>query len=650
MAHERMLKGLAAPNLDHQPLCIQYPTLDVNFELKSSLIHLLPSSHGLPGEDPNKHLTEFHIVCSSMKPALVTEKQIKLRAFPFSFKDGAKEWIYYLPLGTFNIWNEMKTLFLERYFPASKVGSIKKEICGLFPLDKSMIDAASGGALVDKTPAVARSLISNMAANSQQFRVRQEVSVKGLNETNSKVEQQLAQLTSMVQPMALGQQVRPCGICQLVGHPTDARPTLQEDTNENINAMGGFPGKPRQRYDPYAITYNEGWKEHPNLRYGNQQQTIPNRPPGVTQQDKDETPTTSPKPKPTIPTYVTTPPFPIRLRKTKKDEVEQEVLETFCKVEINIPLLDAIEQVPRYAKFLKELCTNKRKLKGNAKVSMGENVSAVLQKKLPPKCKDHGTFTIPCTISNDVIERCILYLGASINVMPYSIYTSLNLGSLEETEVIIQLADRSNAYPRGVVEDVLVKVNELVFPVDFYILDMEDDSLPCSTPILLGRPFLKTARTKIDVHEGTLTREFDGEVIRFNIFEAMKYRSDVPLVSSIDILDSLSQRILDLHGEDGLDVVLREPIDLKEDDVTTELKETVATLNSGGEVFKAVSFLEFPVSHEKLQPSVKSPPKLELKPLPELLKYVYLGERETLLVIITTKLTQVQEDHLIRVL
>ena len=84
----------------------------------------------------------------------------------------------------------------------------------------------------------------------------------------------------MVQQMALGQQVRPCGICQLVGHPTDACPTLQEDTNEHVNAMGGFPGQPRQRYDPYAITYNEGWKEHPNLRYGNQQQTVPTRPPG----------------------------------------------------------------------------------------------------------------------------------------------------------------------------------------------------------------------------------------------------------------------------------------------------------------------------------------------------------------------------------
>ena len=149
--------------------------------------------------------------------------------------------------------------------------------------------------------------------------------------------------------------------------------------------------------------------------------------------------------------------------------------------------------MPHYVNFFKELCTNKRKLNNNEKVSVGENISIALQRKLPLKCKDPGTFTIPCTISNTRFERCMLDLGASINVMPYSIYNSLNLGPMEETGIIIQLADRSNAYPKGVMEDVLVQVNELVFPADFYILEMDDESSPNPTPILLGRPFLKTA-------------------------------------------------------------------------------------------------------------------------------------------------------------
>ena len=120
-------------------------------------------------------------------------------------------------------------------------------------------------------------------------------------------------------------------------------------------------------------------------------------------------------------------------------------------------------------------------------------MSAILQKKMPTKCKDPGTFTIPYTIGNTRFEQAMLNLGASINVIHYSSNASLNLGPLEETCVIIQLADRSNTYPKGVVEDVLVQVNELVFSADFYVLEMENDTSPNATPILLARAFLKTA-------------------------------------------------------------------------------------------------------------------------------------------------------------
>ena len=167
-------------------------------------------------------------------------------------------------------------------------------------------------------------------------------------------------------------------------------------------------------------------------------------------------------------------PFPSRFSKSKKEEKEKEILDTFRKVQVNIPLLDAIKQVSRYAKFLRELCTNKCKLRGDKKVRVGENVSVVLQQKLPQKCKDPVTFTILCTISKTQFKKAMLDVWESISMMVYSIYVSLNLRPLEETRVIIQLADQSNIYPRGVMEDVLVQVNELVFPADFYVLDIED--------------------------------------------------------------------------------------------------------------------------------------------------------------------------------
>ncbi|XP_052483294.1 uncharacterized protein LOC128037417 [Gossypium raimondii] len=142
--------------------------------------------------------------------------------------------------------------------------------------------------------------------------------------------------------------------------------------------------------------------------------------------------------------YVPKAPFPQRLRKEKSDDVNAEILETFRKVQVNIPLIDAIKQVPRYAKFLKELCTSKRKLIGNEKISLGKNVSAVFQKKLPTKCKDPGMFSIPCQIGDLKLDRPMLDLGASINVMPRSIYDRVQLGALKDTGLIIQLAGRKS--------------------------------------------------------------------------------------------------------------------------------------------------------------------------------------------------------------
>ncbi|KAJ9185075.1 hypothetical protein P3X46_004747, partial [Hevea brasiliensis] len=210
------------------------------------------------------------------------------------------------------------------------------------------------------------------------------------------------------------------------------------------------------------------------------------------------------------------PPFPCGLAKTKKEEQEKEILETFRKVKVNIPLLDTIKQVPRYAKFLKELCTTRRKLSTNEKIR------------------------------------------ASINVMSYSVFQTLNLGPLKETSVIIQLADHSNTYPLGVVKDVLVQVGGLIFPIDFYILDMEDNSALSSNSVLIlfGRPFLKTAKTKIDVDEGTLTMKFDGKTIKFNIFDTMKYPADDHSVFSIDVVDTFVQDVFKLSMEEELEYLM----------------------------------------------------------------------------------------------
>ena len=119
---------------------------------------------------------------------------------------------------------------------------------------------------------------------------------------------------------------------------------------------------------------------------------------------------------------------------------------------------------------------------------------------------------------------------------------------IKKTDLVIQLADRSNAYLDGVLEDVLIQVTELAFPVNFYVLDMGDGRH--DVPILVGRLFLKTSRTKIDMHVGTLTMEFDGEIIKFNIFDAMRFPVDPNYLRALDVIDELSQDVYELSHDD----------------------------------------------------------------------------------------------------
>ncbi|XP_071906718.1 uncharacterized protein [Coffea arabica] len=344
-----------------------------------------------------------------------------------------------------------------------------------------------------------------------------------------------------------------------------------------------------------------------------------------------------------------------RLEKTRKVEKEKELLDVFWKVEINIPLLDAIKQIPKYAKFLKDLCTHKRKLRGDERVAVGENVSTMLQRKLPPKCGDPGMFTIPCKIEGASIRKAMLDLGASINVMPKTIYTSLNLGPLKGTDIIIQLADRTNAYPEGLVEDVLVQVNELVFPADFYVLDMGDERALNPSPILLGRPFVSTVRTKIDVNEGTLSMEFDGKIVNFNIFDAIKYPDKTNSVYAVSVVEPLVQEIFELDGVDALAVALAKHLELgatPDVELSDELYRAVGALHSLPPISPRyeLTSLFIPETQAKLLPSIVQAPELELKPLPKHLKYAFLGNNETLPVIISAHLSQRQEDSLVRLL
>ncbi|XP_022871918.1 uncharacterized protein LOC111391016 [Olea europaea var. sylvestris] len=146
--------------------------------------------------------------------------------------------------------------------------------------------------------------------------------------------------------------------------------------------------------------------------------------------------------------------------------------------------------------------SKKRKLEEFETVKLTEECSAIIQKKLPHKLKEPSSFNIPYNIGGITFDRALCDLGASINLMPISVFKKLGLGKVNPTTLTLQLADRSITYPRGIIEYVLVKVDKFIFSVNFVVLDMEEDE---KVPLILGRPFLATGRALIDVQEGKLT-------------------------------------------------------------------------------------------------------------------------------------------------
>ncbi|RVX07778.1 Retrovirus-related Pol polyprotein from transposon 297 [Vitis vinifera] len=219
----------------------------------------------------------------------------------------------------------------------------------------------------------------------------------------------------------------------------------------------------------------------------------------------------------------TSPPFPQALHGKKGVRNAAEILEVLRQVKVNIPLLDMIKQVPTYAKFLKDLCTIKRGLTVNKKAFLTEQVSAILQCKSPLKYKDPGSPTISVMIGGKVVEKALLDLGASVNLLPYSVYKQLGLGELKPTAITLSLANRSVKIPRGVIEDVLVQVDNFYYPVDFIVLDTDPTVKEANlVPIILGRPFLATSNAIINCRNGLMQLTFGNMTLDLNIFYMSK--------------------------------------------------------------------------------------------------------------------------------
>ncbi|GJR96214.1 reverse transcriptase domain-containing protein [Tanacetum coccineum] len=192
----------------------------------------------------------------------------------------------------------------------------------------------------------------------------------------------------------------------------------------------------------------------------------------------------------------------------------EKIFQIFQDLRFDISFADALLLMPRFAPTIKSLLMNKEKLLELAKIPLNENCSAMLLKKLPEKLGDPGKFLIPCNFPGMDVCHALADLGASINLMPLSIWKKLSLPELTPTRMTLELADRSITRPKGVAEDVFVKVGSFHFPTDFVVVDFEADP---RVPLILGRSFLRTSRALIDVYEGELILRDGDERLIFHV-------------------------------------------------------------------------------------------------------------------------------------
>ncbi|GJW33469.1 reverse transcriptase domain-containing protein [Tanacetum coccineum] len=316
------------------------------------------------------------------------------------------------------------------------------------------------------------------------------------------------------------------------------------------------------------------------------------------------------------PNQQTSIPFPSRRNDERRREKANDQIEKFYEIfrdlSFEISFTDALTLMPKFASTLKTLIGNKEKLSEMARTPLNENCSAVILNKLPKKLGDPGRFLIPCEFSGINTCNALADLGASINLMPYSVWKDLSLPELTPTCMTLELADRSITEPIGIAKDVRLMVGKFQFPADFVVVDFEPDP---RVPLILGRSFLKTSRALIDVYEGEITLRVGKEAITFNLDQTSRYTANYHHMTAnrIDVIELACEEYS---------------------------KESRYFHPESGEELKVVD----------AKSKFVKPPEVELKDLPPHLEYAFLEGDDKLPVIIAKDLKDEEKAALIKVL
>ncbi|GJS68453.1 reverse transcriptase domain-containing protein [Tanacetum coccineum] len=464
---------------------------------------------------------------------------LEINAIIFEIKRSAQNWYEKEPPNSILTWEDLVTKFVNQFFPPSKTTHLKNEISrftqkfeetfseaweqfkellracphhgfteltqvdtfynGLNENEQDPLNAAVGGNLLSKMTREA----SNIIGNKSKVRYsRNRSNASRMSATSSKTDEGTIKLRNNLLTLSL-----------------------------DSSTSGTLPSNtiPNPKGEMKAITTRSG------IAY--EGPSIPTNP-----SPKETLPKTTPIPESDIPKSLPKPniPYPSRRDDQKSHDKAsnqmEKIFQIFQDLRFDISFADALLLMPRFAPTIKSLLMNKEKLLELAKIPLNENCSAMLLKKLPEKLGDPGKFLIPCNFPGMDVCHALADLGASINLMPLSIWKKLSLPELSPTRMTLELADGSITYPKGLAEDIFVKVGKFHFPTDFVVVDFEADP---RVPLILGRSFLRTDRALIDVYGEEITLRVDNEAITFNLDQTTRYSStNDKSVNRIDIIDA----------------------------------------------------------------------------------------------------------------
>nr|CAN70541.1 hypothetical protein VITISV_004847 [Vitis vinifera] len=441
----------------------------------------------MESENPYKYIKEFEEVCNTFQEGGASIDFMRLKLFPFTLKDKAKVWLNSLRPRSIRTWTDLQAKFLKKCFLTHRTNGLKRQISNFSAKEnekfyecwKRYMEAINACPHHGFDTWLVSYFYNGMSSSMKQLLE----TMCGRDFMSKNLEEDMVFL-SYVAEVSRGwdePNAREVGRMKSQPNAPNAKAGMYT-VNEDIDM------KAKVREVKAVITLRSGKEvdlptskpehEPENEAKKEKREEIKGKRKGNNVKKKDLESTVNEEPEMTINQEDmmkkhTPPPFSQALHGKKGINNALEILEVLRQVKVNIPLLYMIKQVSTYVKFLKDLCTTKRGLNVNKKAFLTEQVSAIIQCKSLVKYKDPGCPTISVMIGETCVEKALLDLGASVNLLPYSVYKQLGLGELKPTSITLSLADRSVKIPRGMIEDVLVQVDKFYYPVDFIVLDTD---------------------------------------------------------------------------------------------------------------------------------------------------------------------------------